>query len=198
MYLNKYYVYAYLREDGTPYYIGKGSGYRINSKQRTIPLPPKERRVKLSENLSEQAAFDLETILIKEYGRIDLGTGCLRNMSDGGIAPPSLKGKIPWNKGIPCSEKTKEKLRQKNKGKPKSPETIEKLKKNCNPPRLIGERNPRYGKPGTFLGKTHSNETKKKISDKAKSRIWITNEIESKVIYNSEPIPEGWRRGRTL
>lgn len=48
----------------------------------------------------------------------------------------------------------------------------------------------------SFYGKKHSEETKLKLSEKAKKRIWITNEKESKVIYSSTPIPEGWRRGR--
>ena len=46
MRLNKYYVYQYLREDGTPYYIGKGQGYRIHEKNGHPFLPKKERRIK--------------------------------------------------------------------------------------------------------------------------------------------------------
>ena len=81
--MNIYYVYQYLREDQTPYYIGKGKANRINE-AHALPLPIKERRVMIAENLSEQVAFDLEIELIAKYGRKDLGTGILRNLTDGG------------------------------------------------------------------------------------------------------------------
>jgi len=155
--MNIYYIYAYLREDKTPYYIGKGSGYRINSKQRVIPIPPKERRVKLAEGLSESDAFALETKLIEQYGRIDLGTGILRNLSDGGKAPPSPKGRIPWNKGIACREETKQKLSKQRKGKLCSEEAKAKISK-ANKGKRVGEDNP-------FYGKTHTPEVKQLIRE---------------------------------
>ena len=60
-----------------------------------------------------------------------------------------------------------------------------------------------------FRGKTHSEETKHKISEsnsikqsgKNNSQFglqWITNGVESKKIKKHDPIPEGWKKGRKM
>jgi hypothetical protein len=83
---NKFYVYGYLREDGTPYYIGKGSGHRVTKCVGRIVHPPKDkdRIIIYKDNLSEDDAFDLEKQLIAEYGRKDNHTGILHNKTMGG------------------------------------------------------------------------------------------------------------------
>jgi len=82
----------YLRVDGTPYYVGKGSGIRAYAKHRTrggiTYKPPTKERIVIYPALSEADAFETEIALIWYYGRKDLGTGMLRNRSDGGTAPP--------------------------------------------------------------------------------------------------------------
>jgi hypothetical protein len=94
---NRFYTYAYLREDGTPYYIGKGcrskNGIdRIDAKCHPgISLPPPERRVKLHINLTNDEACQKEIELITKWGRKDLGTGILYNRTNGGDNPPILK-----------------------------------------------------------------------------------------------------------
>lgn len=79
-----YYVYAYLREDLTPYYIGKGKNNRTVSKHTVAP-PINGKLIQfIAIKLNEHEAFLLEIKLIKQFGRKDLGTGILRNMTNGG------------------------------------------------------------------------------------------------------------------
>jgi hypothetical protein len=82
--MNNYYTYAYLREDGTPYYIGKGKEKRIYKSNHNVRVPPKERRLFLKRNLTEEEAFKHEIYMIFILGRKDLGTGILHNRTNGG------------------------------------------------------------------------------------------------------------------
>lgn len=91
-----YYVYCYLREDGSPYYIGKGKGNRAWIKGKGEVHPPTDlSRVKiLHDDLSEHEAFSLEKALITEHGRKDIGTGILHNKTDGGEGPSGAKRSV--------------------------------------------------------------------------------------------------------
>lgn len=83
-----FYTYLWLREDGTVYYVGKGLGNRAYLKHRFgVMKPPTNDRIVVQHFENEAGAFEAEKFLISLYGRKDLGTGCLVNLSDGGEGP---------------------------------------------------------------------------------------------------------------
>jgi hypothetical protein len=137
----KYYTYAYLREDGSPYYIGKGSSRRksVVHKGRKgtsiIAVPDKDRILILKDNLTEEDAFKHEKYMIAVFGRKDLGTGILRNCTEGGEGSSGHRKSEEWkktqseflrNNNPMHNADTVEKMRQSKIGSKQSQKTIDK------------------------------------------------------------------------
>jgi hypothetical protein len=105
-----FYTYLWLREDGTPYYAGKGSLKRAFSKQHRFPPPREKDCVLLQAFPNEDTAFAAEKFLISFYGRKDLGAGCLRNFTDGGEGA-SGRSHRGWRHTAEARNKIRESLR---------------------------------------------------------------------------------------
>lgn len=156
--LRRFYVYAFLRNKSSstgpkysPYYIGKGQGARAYSRNRNGAPRPTDSNfiVFVQEGLTEEEAFSLEKYCIALYGRIDNGTGILRNLTDGG------EGTSGWV----VSEDVRLRMSEAQQGekhylfgKTHSQETKEKMSKSKQ-----GEKHPLWGR-------THTQESRNKMS----------------------------------
>ncbi len=115
-----FYTYLWLREDGTPYYAGKGKGRRgfKSNGHGILFCPTDKRRILVQEFPTEADAFAAEIFLISYYGRVDNGTGCLRNRTDGG------DGTAGWK----MPEATRAKIRARALGRPMSGDACAKMR----------------------------------------------------------------------
>jgi hypothetical protein len=169
-----------------PFYVGKGSNGRIKAHKREVKalehtVGGKSIKARIIhklwkaglnyemdivfECLTELEAFEKECFLIKTYGRIDLRTGCLGNMTDGG------EGASGWI----CPEE----LRKKRSEFKKNYTVPEEAKRNMSEAGK-GEKNHNYGKPlseearriliAATKGKPLSEEHKRKLSEAKKGK----------------------------
>lgn len=179
-YVMNYYVYAYLRKDGTPYYIGKGSKVRYKSQDHLVKVPDVTQIVIIEDNLTEVGAFAIERRLIRWYGRKDLGSGMLRNRTDGGegVSSNTLLGNTnaKGNKGKPKSTAHKKAISDANKGKPKSLEQKQK-------------------QSATMKGRKQSPEVVAKRTTATIGNRWWSNGTES--VKSRECPGDGWVLGRS-
>lgn len=176
----RFYVYAFY-ESGKkkPFYIGKGEGNRINAHFEAAKLKaksPKNSKIKsiwaadgevlikkLRENLSEIEAAALETKYIQRYGRKDLGTGCLTNMTDGGDGMSGYQFSLAHcimrrtlSKGRVFSDEHRQKISQSRKGMKFSDEHKAELSR---------------VRKGVTRG-PHTEETKQKMSAAKKGKVF--------------------------
>lgn len=187
-----FYVYAYLREDGSPYYIGKGKGRRMFDKRHNVLVPQKHDIIVLERHLTDIGSIALERRYILWYRRLDIGTGILENKTNGGeglsghiqtdehkskrklFKPGNKYGQL--NKGIEFSNEHRKKLSIVNTGKVMSIESSEKKSK-----AMIGKPNVNKGKTLPDLWRENMSKSSK---GKCKSKEHIQNMAKS---YNSRP-----------
>jgi hypothetical protein len=178
--MSTFYVYAFLRDDLTPYYIGKGKGNRaFVTSGRAIPSPQNPTHVViLACNLTEAGAFTLEQTLIRCFGRSKTNSGILHNLTEGGEGTSGYRhrqetkdtiGRINTN---PSADRVA-KIVAAVKGKPKSATHREAL-------RLanIGKKLPEEQKQKmrlAHLGKKHSQEARDKMKGPRKPRTQEVN-----------------------
>jgi hypothetical protein len=195
------YKYKEYKFNFEPFYVGKGSNNRcfIHLKCNDKSNLYKTNKIKaiLSKSLQpiliECQSIKLEIDLIKIIGRINLGTGPLTNLTDGGeghsgmIVSEETKRKIGKINSNPTKETITKLINAKKKyfenggitwmkGKTHSEKTKQLMSKNH--VNVNGNKNPMYGK-------THSEEIRKKLSKLASKKIGSKNPNSKSIIINN-------------
>ena len=174
-----FYVYQYLTEDGIPYYIGKGSGKRMNVKHLFVELPPKHRRVIIKDRLTNEEAKKLESELITKYKR----------KIDGGILENIKINQWACAVGWKHSEETKQKISKGNLGKVRTEEHKQNYKQPKSAEHKEKIRQANLGRPNdgryTKIGLTKSKQK------------WYTNG-ENTIMAEPGKQPNGFFPGRKL
>lgn len=170
---NKYYLYRHIRLDkNEPFYIGIGTGRRYKYKQgrnkiwNSIVIKNDgifEYEILLA-NLTKEEAFLKEKEFIKLYGRKDLNTGCLANLTDGGDGANNmcLEARMKISKANTGKKRTEEFRKQRSlvrKGKKHTIETKIKISESQK-----GAKNHMYGK--IFSKEEKLNCSKRTFGDK--------------------------------
>lgn len=136
-----HHVYVWLRPDGTPFYVGVGNRRRLrsvsrnshcNHVRRSIEAQGSEIGVVVIDVATREQALALESALIRRHGRLDLGTGTLTNMTDGGEGAPVLSAeareRMRTNLGRQLSEETRRRMAEAKRGRRHTDEARERMR----------------------------------------------------------------------
>lgn len=186
-----YYVYSYVRScesvngcAGSPYYIGKGRGRRVVEKHSVSVPKDSSKIIYIAKSMNEPDAHQLEVLMIYLHGRIDIGTGCLRNLTNGGEGPSGAivsEATRKLKREQLLGRKRPESVVAKWRGKKRSPETIEKLRNKVMPPDWLEN-----VKRGKLTGKSNAMtpEGKERLIASLKSRV-VSQETREKLRKNA-------------
>jgi hypothetical protein len=192
-----FFIYVFIDHNtGNPAYVGKGCRNRLSQYPATVKSGRKSHLFnwmrkyeklngsfpvpfKIAEGLTGQEACDFERALIAFYGRQDIKTGCLFNLTDGG---EGTNGHI-------VSEETKEKMSESRKGWKPSPETIAKRLASMAGYIVSDETKEKMRQAQT--GRKQTSETKAKISAIVRMRGTVSAETCAKISASNK----GKKRG---
>jgi len=210
----EFYTYTYLRTDRSPYYVGKGKNGRVYVFS-SGHWPPKDRsRILIQYWPDEATAFAYEMYQIDFWGRKDLGTGILRNLTDGGEGNSGGKSCLGTKRTAEFKKAQSERFKGEknpNFGKKTSAITRSKMSDSHR-----GKKNWAYGivrskshranlskslKKGFEQGRVNPSQGKTGKNSYMFGRVWINDGTRSKRILGMEVehfLTTGWKRGRKV